>query len=153
MKTKQMLTLAAAIGAIGLTGCQSDETASTNFNNSSNSSYAQNNYNSTTMASSKLKAIECGQFIRSVMAGNNYDGQEFVVHGVALNSSIDGRVNVGTRSMFREDECETFVSVFDVPMSVKPGSKVKFNIKVDSTYKGSLPSGEAFVVVDAEYID
>ena len=144
MNARKLISLCAAVGALSLIGCQSTETASAK------------NYSATatnTTASKSIKPIEFGRFMRNVIAGKNYTGQEFTMYGVALNATDSGIVNIGSRDMYQAGEFETFVSVSDVPRHVKPGSLVQFNVKVESTHKGQLPNGEAFVVVEAAYLD
>lgn len=97
--------------------------------------------------------LHCGDLIRRVLAGEQFENRQLVLTGVALNDVQGGLVNVGTPETFRSGWFENFVSVYEVTDQVKAGSSVRMKVRVERSSAITLSRGKSTVLIETAFLE
>lgn len=101
----------------------------------------------TPRASPKPLQINAADLIRAVQDGADYSGRDLLLTGVALNSTANGLVNVGTRL---RPSYDNFISVYEVPVPIREGDIVTLRVHVEASSVSTI-RGTRFVLIDTRY--
>jgi hypothetical protein len=91
-------------------------------------------------------------FIRSVIAGQDFEGQDIILSGYVLdgNSSGSGLINLGTLETYQSSSYENFISIYESPISLPEGMPAVFRVKIRSSSAMSI-GGTSLVIIETVF--
>lgn len=96
--------------------------------------------------------ITAGDLISKVIAGENFEGQQLSISGVAFSDMQDGLVNMGTRADYNAESFDNFISVYEVDAAIQEGQDVELTAIVESSSASDI-GGQTFVLIEAYAVD